>query len=63
VDKDFQRRFGQEKKSRPTSRETILTALQARFSAHPAMALRGEALPERIPADGLLSPIADVLRR
>jgi len=34
--------------------ETILTALHARLSALPAAALRGEALPERVPADGLL---------
>ena len=38
----------------PTPRETILTALHARLSALPATALRGEVLPERIPADGLL---------
>ncbi|SEP02795.1 hypothetical protein SAMN04490248_12031 [Salinihabitans flavidus] len=38
----------------PTPRETILTALHARLSALPATALRGEVLPERVPADGLL---------
>jgi hypothetical protein len=38
----------------PTPRETILTALHARLSALPATALRGEVLPERLPADGLL---------
>ena len=38
----------------PTPRETILTALYARLSALPASALRGEVLPERIPAAGLL---------
>jgi hypothetical protein len=38
----------------PTPRETILTALHARLSALPATALRGEALPERVSADGLL---------
>ncbi len=38
----------------PTSRETILTALHARLSALPATALRGEVLPERVPAAGLL---------
>ena len=38
----------------PTSRETILAALYARLSALPATALRGDVLPERIPADGLL---------
>lgn len=38
----------------PTSRETILTALHARLSALPATVLRGEVLPERLPADGLL---------
>ena len=37
-----------------TSRETILAALHARLSALPATALRGEVLPERVPADGLL---------
>ena len=40
--------------SRPTPRETILAALHARLSALPATALRGEALPERVLADGLL---------
>ena len=38
----------------PTFRETILTALHARLSALPATALRGEVLPERVPAEGLL---------
>ena len=38
----------------PTSRETILTALHARLSALPASALRGEVLPERVPAEGLV---------
>jgi hypothetical protein len=38
----------------PTPRETILTALHARLSALPATALRGEVLPERVPATGLL---------
>ena len=38
----------------PSSRETILTALHVRLSALPATALRGEVLPERIPASGLL---------
>ena len=38
----------------PPPRETILTALHARLSALPATALRGDMLPERIPADGLL---------
>lgn len=38
----------------PTTRETILTALHARLSTLPATALRGEVLPERIPAEGLL---------
>ncbi|MCG6560861.1 MULTISPECIES: acyl-CoA transferase [Ruegeria] len=38
----------------PTSRETILTALHARISVLPATALRGEVLPERVPAAGLL---------
>ena len=35
-------------------RETILAALHARLSALSATALRGEALPEQIPAAGLL---------
>ena len=35
-------------------RETILTALHARLSALPATALRGDVLPERVPAAGLL---------
>ena len=38
----------------PTPRETILTALHARLSTLPATALRGEVLPERVPAAGLL---------
>lgn len=38
----------------PTSRETILTALNARLSALAATTLRGEVLPERVPAGGLL---------
>ncbi|KGL00044.1 hypothetical protein [Thalassobacter sp. 16PALIMAR09] len=38
----------------PTFRETILAALYARLSSSPATALRGEVLPERVPADGLL---------
>ena len=38
----------------PTPRETILAALHARLSALPASALRGEVLPERVPAAGLL---------
>ena len=38
----------------PTLRETILTALHMRLSALTATALRGEVLPERVPAAGLL---------
>jgi hypothetical protein len=38
----------------PSLRETILTALHVRLSAQPATALRGEVLPERVPAQGLL---------
>ena len=38
----------------PTHRETILAALHARLSALLATALRGEVLPERVPAEGLL---------
>ena len=38
----------------PTSRETILAALHARLSALQATALRGEVLPERVPAEGLM---------
>jgi hypothetical protein len=38
----------------PTPRETILVALHARLSALPATVLRGEVLPERVPAEGLL---------
>ena len=37
-----------------TSRETILTALHTRLSALAATVLRGEVLPERVPAAGLL---------
>jgi hypothetical protein len=38
----------------PTTRETILAALFARLSTLPATALRGDVLPERVPAAGLL---------
>jgi len=38
----------------PTHRETILAALYARLSSLPATALRGDVLPERVPASGLL---------
>ncbi len=38
----------------PTPRETILTALHARLSALAATVLRGDVLPERVPAAGLL---------
>ncbi len=38
----------------PTHRETILTALHARLLALPATALRGDVMPERVPAAGLL---------
>jgi hypothetical protein len=38
----------------PSPRETILAALHARLLALPATALRGDALPERVPAAGLL---------
>lgn len=38
----------------PSTRETILAALHTRLSALPATALRGEVLPERVPATGLL---------
>ncbi len=37
-----------------STRETVLTALHGRLSALPATALRGEVLPERVPAEGLL---------
>lgn len=38
----------------PSTRETILTVLHTRLSVLPATALRGEVLPERVPAAGLL---------
>ena len=38
----------------PTPRETILSALHARLAALPATVLRGEVLPERMPAGGLV---------
>ena len=38
----------------PTTRETVLAALHARLQALAAPALRGEVLPERIPATGLI---------
>jgi hypothetical protein len=38
----------------PTTRETILLALQALLQTQAAPVLRGEVLPERVPATGLL---------
>ena len=38
----------------PTPRETILAALHARLQTLAAPVLRGEVLPERIPASGLI---------
>ena len=38
----------------PTPRESILTALHTRLSALTATTLRGEVLPERVPAAGLM---------
>jgi len=38
----------------PTTRETILTALQTRLQPLAALVLRGDVLPERVPAAGLL---------
>jgi len=38
----------------PTARETILAALHARLSALPAIALRGDVLPEWVSTAGLL---------
>ena len=38
----------------PTARETILAALHARLQTLAAPVLRGEVLPERIPATGLI---------
>ena len=38
----------------PTTRETILSALHALLQTQPAPVLRGEVLPERVPAAGLL---------
>jgi hypothetical protein len=38
----------------PTTREIILSALQAVLQAQSAPVLRGEVLPERVPATGLL---------
>jgi len=38
----------------PTLRETILAALHARLQTLPATSLRGEVLPERNPAAGLI---------
>jgi len=38
----------------PSTRETILQALHAALQAQPAPVLRGEVLPERVPAAGLL---------
>lgn len=38
----------------PTARETILSALHSLLHTQPAPVLRGEILPERVPAAGLL---------
>lgn len=38
----------------PTTRETILATLHTRLSALAATVLRGDVLPERVPATGLL---------
>lgn len=38
----------------PTSRETILAALRAWLATQPATVMRGEVLPERVSAAGLL---------
>ena len=38
----------------PTTRETVLAALHARLLTLAAPSLRGDALPERIPATGLI---------
>lgn len=38
----------------PTNRETILQALHAALQTQPAPVLRGEVLPERVPAAGLM---------
>jgi hypothetical protein len=38
----------------PTPRETILASLHALLATLPATVLRGEVLPERVPAAGLL---------
>jgi hypothetical protein len=38
----------------PTTRETILSALHALLQTQAAPVLRGEVLPERVPAAGLL---------
>ena len=38
----------------PSSRETILVAFHTRLQTLPATALRGDMLPERVPAEGLL---------
>ena len=38
----------------PTIRETILSALHVLLQTQPAPVLRGEILPERVPAAGLL---------
>lgn len=38
----------------PSIRETVLAALHVRLSALPATVLRGDVLPERVPASGLM---------
>ena len=38
----------------PTTRETVLAALQARMQTHAATVLRDDVLPERIPLAGLI---------
>lgn len=38
----------------PTVRETILSALHAALQTQPTPVLRGEVLPERVPANGVM---------
>lgn len=45
----------------PTPREAILAALHARLSALAATVLRGDVLPERVPAEGEASLKAAVI--
>jgi hypothetical protein len=52
--RSLQPRFLYQSKNMPSLRETLLSTLHTTLSTLPTTVLRGEILPERIPATGLL---------